>query len=105
PTLRVLGKIRTLGGIAPPLSFRNEVSPMPCSEGRVPALYFFVRRSFRMAGLYSCKTRRLEALGSSTGESHHNRVKLSLTRLRLMLTHCARLGSLAGLCQMNSRQR
>src|SRR5580704_2235253 len=78
---------------------------MPCSEGRLPALYFPVFNNCSMLRLYGRSTRRLSAFGLSTGDIHHIRVKASFTRMRSTFTQTVGDGSLAGLYQTNSSQR
>src|SRR5439155_12465327 len=41
----VLAIVKTFEGIAPLLFFKNEETPMLCSEGRLPELYFFEESS------------------------------------------------------------
>jgi hypothetical protein len=60
-----------IGGIAPPLSRRNEVAPILGSDGRGPALYRPLASNWRIEPLYSLSTLRLLALGRSVVDIHH----------------------------------
>ena len=57
--------------------------------------------NFFIAGLYYLRTLRLFAFGRSVVDIHQRCVKASFTRILSILTHCAGLGNLAGLCQIN----
>lgn len=61
--------------------------------------------NLRMASLYCVRTRLLSAFGFAVFESHQTRVKASFTRQRSTVTHCAGVGSFAGLKQTNSWHR
>ncbi len=99
------GGARTFGGIAPPLSVRNEVVPTWCSDGRLPPVYVPFLSNFFMLSLYSVSTLRLSAFGCGVGDIHQTRVKASFTRVRRTVTHSAGDGSRAGLKQTNSWHR
>src|SRR5260370_3400453 len=87
----------TLEGIAPALRVKKEVFPMLCSDGRGPELYRLEESSFNIDSLYGFNTLLLFALGLALLAIHQTCVYASLTRIRSTVTHCAGLGSLAGL--------
>ena len=97
----VFENVRKFEGMAPALSVKKDFSPMWCSDGLRPALYFPVSRSFSIDLLYGLRTCRLSAYGFSLGDIHHRCVYKSFTRTRSTFTHCAGVGRRVGLWQMN----